>query len=570
MSDRSSFSRESFDRELLELVDAFDNNLTTAGRWRRAHTADPESIPAGYAAGSEPEPDSGFKGAVFTDGKRYVLVAGGQETESMHSPQYRQTVHYAEEMKALYGDKLTHITGQNFGGSAGVLAGAKTGIDVVAFNANSPAPRLLDLFKIDREKFEKDANEGQVRTYRLDRDYRNQTNLASVIPQYGTEIKLKDQVPKNGQLGEYFIDRMRQSMDVRMRAEPVHREAADLASIVYDLEPGKPVDEQTVKSVGPWTLTDVANPATLPGIDGIPAPGSGLKAGVFKNEKTGQYALVFAGTEDKDDWKTNALQGVGLDSSQYRQAVHYAKEKKALYGDKLGYVVGHSLGGAEATVASLAIDTPAITFNPAGVHFETLRTIGINNFDSLNSLGINYTEDHAREKAKDLVTAYIVDGEILDHVNEKSVAPDSLGAKILLPNQRPGLADILEDMKTRNLSRVKPEWNDFESHKMSEVLPAMDASGLFPRRTSMAHVLRTWPAEKAVEQYPELKPVYEGLDAVEGKSARMGPKKQERLVSTTQERVAKHIENGGNIPAPDQIVRQAQQIARALNGGIER
>jgi len=312
-----------------------------------------------------------------------------------------------------------------------------------------------------------------------------------------------------------------------------------------------------------WNRVEDADPAAIPGSRrGRNTPNSGFKAAVFQREGSDQHVLVFAGTDgllDRPDWRTNLRQGLGLGAAQYRQAVNYAYDKQAQYGDKLTHISGHSLGGGLATTASAATGIPAVVFNPAGVHRNTLK-----------SIGVDYKKFSQKAEAGQ-VRNYIVRGEVLDIANTSPLVPSSLGAKIRLRDPAHGLPHA--------------------RHQMPAVQRAMDASGLFPdrskaasktasldatgsvqadaalstdpqqRQKAMAKAFRENPA-LALEAYPELEKAHKTLSAIRVSA---GPRRN-RVVPMMQEYLAKRIERGNPIPTP----KQARQMVYDALGGHER
>ncbi len=133
-------------------------------------------------------------------------------------------------------------------------------------------------------------------------------------------------------------------------------------------------------------------------------PGTGFRAGIYR-DGDGHYVLAFAGTSDGKDWLANVEQGLGLSAAQYREAATLARQAKAAYGDNL-VITGHSLGGGLAATASAETDTAAVTFNAAGVHDDTLRSLGLDP-------GAVKTDAEAGQ-----IRAYSVDGEILSAIQD--------------------------------------------------------------------------------------------------------------------------------------------------------
>jgi len=340
--------------------------------------------------------------------------------------------------------------------------------------------------------------------------------------------------------------------------QPIDRELAALAEAVYD-----PRRTRVEINGAVWNRIESADPSAIPGSrGGRHTPHSGFKAAVFQREGSDHYVLAFAGTDglDAPDWRTNIGQGLGLGAAQYRQAVNYAHAAKARYGNNLTHITGHSLGGGLATTASAVTGVPAVVYNPAGVHRNTLK-----------SLGIDYKKFSKQAEAGQ-VRNYIVQGDPLNFANKiPLLTPPSLGAKTII----------------RDPARGGP----VEKHQMSAMQRAMDATGLFrdaskaasntatmgvdgpvqadaalstdprKRQMAMAKAFRENPA-LALEAYPELENAHKALSAV---NVGAGPRRN-RAVAMMQENLAKRIEHGNPIPTP----RQARQMVVHAMGGYER
>ncbi|MBC7991394.1 MAG: DUF2974 domain-containing protein [Luteimonas sp.] len=173
---------------------------------------------------------------------------------------------------------------------------------------------------------------------------------------------------------------------------------------------------------GNWTRVQDAD---LP--PGISTPRSsdatGFQAAIY-TDGNGRYVLAFAGTDPTSipDWIANGGQGLGFETAQYRDAMALAQEASAEWGDNL-VITGHSLGGGLASAAALATDSPAVTFNAAGLSDETLRSL-------------NFTPNGAREVAADgLVRRYNVQNDILTGAQQGvSPLPDAVGYELRLDN----------------------------------------------------------------------------------------------------------------------------------------
>ncbi|MGN6154044.1 MAG: XVIPCD domain-containing protein [Lysobacteraceae bacterium] len=155
---------------------------------------------------------------------------------------------------------------------------------------------------------------------------------------------------------------------------------------------------------------------------------SGFDADVYTDGQ-GRYALAFRGTDAGKDWATNLGQGLGFETSQYNQAIALSRQAKVAFGDEL-VITGHSLGGGLAAVGAITADTPAVTFNAAGVKDKTLERVGID-------------PDAARAQAEaGGIRRYAVDHEILTGLQERNLMtrylmPDAIGNKVELPDPDP-------------------------------------------------------------------------------------------------------------------------------------
>jgi hypothetical protein len=127
-------------------------------------------------------------------------------------------------------------------------------------------------------------------------------------------------------------------------------------------------------------------------------PNTGFRAVALKpvDANDERVIVAFAGSDEGNDWDDNLMQGAGLSTAQYGQAVDFAEKWKASDGDNV-ILTGHSLGGGLASYASIKTDLPATAVNGAPL---ALNHLGLNPLDALR------------------ITQYYVPGEALSVVNK--------------------------------------------------------------------------------------------------------------------------------------------------------
>ncbi len=155
---------------------------------------------------------------------------------------------------------------------------------------------------------------------------------------------------------------------------------------------------------------------------------TGFKARIYGDDE-GRIVLACSGTDEGKDWLVNLGQGLGFETTHYNQAMTLARQAKVAFGDDV-VITGHSLGGGLAAAAAVATDTPAVTFNAAGVHDRTMSRIGLD------------PDAAAQEAENGLIRRYAVKNEILTDLQERTpvmrgLMPDALGHKIELPDPDP-------------------------------------------------------------------------------------------------------------------------------------
>jgi hypothetical protein len=210
---------------------------------------------------------------------------------------------------------------------------------------------------------------------------------------------------------------------------------------------------------------------------------SGFKARIY-GDGEGRYVLAYSGTDEGKDWKTNFAQGLGFETAQYNQAIALAKQAKVAFGDQV-VITGQSLGGGLAAAASVATDTPAVTFNAAGVHNKTMDRIGLD-------------PDAAKREAENgLIRRYAVKNEILTELQERTpimrgLMPDAIGHKIELPDPDPLSF-------WQKLNPVKATKHAIELHYIEKVIESMEMSG--GKRTADANTLMSHPTHPLNSDY---------------------------------------------------------------------
>jgi len=233
---------------------------------------------------------------------------------------------------------------------------------------------------------------------------------------------------------------------------------AKLSQDVYDIPAAgtapKSIDGFTRMSDDELRAAGI-DPATLDN------PSTGFRAAIYENAQ-GQKVVAFAGTRDGKDWFADGTQALGLPTAQYEEAVQLATQAKAAFGDSV-VMTGHSLGGGLASIASVATDSAAVTFNAAGVNDATMRRL-------VPDADVATLKQQA---ADGLLRRYAVEGEVLTGEQESGAGrgflPDALGHKITLndPNPLPWYAQL------PGVNLVTDTAHGVGLHSMDSVLSAL-------------------------------------------------------------------------------------------------
>ncbi len=258
--------------------------------------------------------------------------------------------------------------------------------------------------------------------------------------------------------------------------QDIDLDLAELAAGVYDGEGSDhfhPVTDEELNALG-------IDPDSLEG------PG-GFQAGIYRDEDGG-YVLAFAGTDlsSVEDWGTNLQQGVGALSAQHGQAIGLAGQLARAVGADNVVLTGHSLGGGLASTASVATDLPAVTFNAAGVHPNTVVAAAVVGHESPVIAADQVRNYHVRGEV--LTTLQHPLGSFTDHVPllGDSILPNALGTQIALDPARGPEIEVSPWDLTNPVGFVVDTAIDIgrysvDQHGTPSVLEALEASDYFGR-----------------------------------------------------------------------------------------
>lgn len=162
--------------------------------------------------------------------------------------------------------------------------------------------------------------------------------------------------------------------------------------------------------------------------------GSKLTEQMLVNDKVGYFGAVYLdrdskvfilanrGTENLPDWINNVQQAPGLKSRQYAMAIEAAIALKQAVQERHGPSIqvvfnGHSLGGGLASAQAIVTNSPAITFNAAGLNRRTVE---------------RYDTAIIEERAQN-IHAYRVKAEILTSFQDKANSVLGIFGDALVP-----------------------------------------------------------------------------------------------------------------------------------------
>lgn len=246
-------------------------------------------------------------------------------------------------------------------------------------------------------------------------------------------------------------------------AQSIAERQALLASDVYDSDGGELPDgwHRIDPANIPQELRDQGITRELLTDDEI-----GYDAAIYQSDD-GDYVVAFRGTDGFDDHiGTNVPQNLGLETEQYNRAVELVRRMSEAAPEGELSVTGHSLGGGLASVAALANEVPATTYDPAGIHPDTLE---------------RYGADPAL--ADQLITAYHVDGEVLSNdvvpvqvagVWTRQEMQEPIGTVITLPAIDPNG----QRLGPINDPGERPAWFGDEADRWNEAMAEFEREGI--------------------------------------------------------------------------------------------
>jgi Lipase (class 3) len=232
---------------------------------------------------------------------------------------------------------------------------------------------------------------------------------------------------------------------------------AEIANAVY-LE-GAPKVNERWRRLSDKELQRTIRPELLGNSESL------YRAGVYTNDQ-GDHVVAFRGSYTKKFGVSSYLapnlgQAAGIDTEQYQKASELAKAAQNAYGGNVIFT-GHSLGGGLAAAAAMRTGYTAVTFNPAGLSDPTFIA---------NSMMPDIGKQRAREG---MIRKYQLDGELLQVIEQKGLAPRAPGAEIVLEH------------RTATGAR--------ELHKMDRLISAMelDAGGRFVNQEVYGKIKAAW------------------------------------------------------------------------------
>ncbi|WP_375444252.1 type VI secretion system tube protein TssD [uncultured Fibrella sp.] len=206
-------------------------------------------------------------------------------------------------------------------------------------------------------------------------------------------------------------------------------------------------------------------------------------------EKDARPVLVFRGTDNavnaQEDWKTNLMQGNGLETRQYNGSINLAKRLARTYNVTGGIeIAGHSKAGGQAAAAGILTGAKTYTFNAAGVHPRTIsREDDGKTLDDAKAIGAD---------GRPVVDAFNFPHDVLNNIQDTAMpmvkggllmAPSfiakSAGIGLTLNNTMPIAAGVrhIVPAQTSLGAKISSPWNPMkrvEYHGMPYLIDSME------------------------------------------------------------------------------------------------
>jgi hypothetical protein len=290
-------------------------------------------------------------------------------------------------------------------------------------------------------------------------NHKNTVNMAGLVQsQLSPPPSKKDRYAARKKLieeGKASSDPAQQAAAKRLEENNFAVEQAKLSQHVYD--PSKPAPDG-------WK--NISNdPAALKEMgldpDMLESPNSDFRAQVYRPDpdvfgSDFKDTVAFKGSASLEDFKNNAQQGLNMHSDYYEKAVDIGRRIEQKGADVT--ITGHSLGGGMASAASVASGRVATTFNPAGLHSDTVTRYG----------GTVHASDIQR---------YQVEGEVLDGAQSQGLLSTLAMAAV---GGVPGIvsklvvAAVMPDA-VGSLRKLPGSGNPVSRHSMSDVIEGIEA-----------------------------------------------------------------------------------------------
>jgi hypothetical protein len=194
---------------------------------------------------------------------------------------------------------------------------------------------------------------------------------------------------------------------------------------------------------------------------------SGMQAGVYSNQESGELVLAFRGTETCDfpcsfkelrelarDTAADLLLTFGDDSDQFRHAFKFAESVIARHPGRIIIVTGHSLGGGLAQAIGMALNLQTYAFNSAPVpedfakKYPTERTAEELRETIFVIADIHDPVSNTDETGKLYQNAAHVSPLIQFDFDEKEIVPESLKKLTNLRLNRHDITTLVENAQS--------------------------------------------------------------------------------------------------------------------------